>query len=298
MKTKKHFMYIFTAILFVISFLWLFFDLYAFQQIRAKAPQTELLSKGIVIGYIPAMLLYIFYFIFIISHLKQLAKFRFLTIPGILLAVASFITMFTDFAALSDIGGEYLIDGYACTMEWASLYIGFVIHCLFYVTGFALLYKLMRNMNSFVVEKVTAIREIVFEIIQYVGMVCGFGGIAFIILAYITLGDKMLSASHWIIGIISGYCMVIIISYIAVILFWFIKLNRKKILSEWDEKQNQDLASAGLYTWLISIPVMLVLYFIHLNKTGLIFTILWFPFFIFSTLFIFSLLSLYKFKKG
>jgi hypothetical protein len=59
-----------------------------------------------------------------------------------------------------------------------------------------------------------------------------------------------------------------------------------------NEKQKNDITRAGLTTWLISLPVMVTLFLLgYQNISGSI-SILWFPFYIYITLFFFSLTGL------
>ena len=66
-------------------------------------------------------------------------------------------------------------------------------------------------------------------------------------------------------------------------------------LQDLDEKQNTDVANAGLLTWGISVPAMAAASILH--DKGLFNPALWYPYFLFVTLLVFSASSLYLFKR-
>ena len=109
---------IITLVLLLISFIWLFYDIYAYQEIRAKAPTIETISIGIVIGFIPKGLLYISFAILLLLALKHIVKFKFLGILCIIFGIVSSISLVFDFAALSDLGDDYLTArGYSSSLR-------------------------------------------------------------------------------------------------------------------------------------------------------------------------------------
>jgi len=76
------------------------------------------------------------------------------------------------------------------------------------------------------------------------------------------------------------------------------RLARRKELTLYDEKQKHDIAQSGLAAWLISIPVMILISVLNFDSNDSATAILWFPFYLFSTLLVFSVSLLERYKKG
>jgi hypothetical protein len=81
-------------------------------------------------------------------------------------------------------------------------------------------------------------------------------------------------------------------------MYWFILKSNEKIGEWYDEKQSRDVYRAGFITLVVTISVMLVLYLVIHNDAlfprGEYF---WFPFLIFTSLSLFSLLTLYFYRE-
>ena len=68
---------------------------------------------------------------------------------------------------------------------------------------------------------------------------------------------------------------------------------RERDAGLYDEKQRSDIIRAGITAWVLSIPAMLVLYLLHMNNIEGPGSILWFPYYLYVTLFVFSGATLY-----
>ncbi len=77
--------------------------------------------------------------------------------------------------------------------------------------------------------------------------------------------------------------------------FWLAVMRKAKTSKVMDEKQDADLSKAGGVAWALSIPAMLVAF--QLAEAGLFNPLLWFPYYILTTLFFHSLGTLYYFKR-
>lgn len=62
-----------------------------------------------------------------------------------------------------------------------------------------------------------------------------------------------------------------------------------------DEKQEMDMVHAGSFTFALSIPSMMVASVLH--DKGFLDAMVWFPYYLFVTLLIFSATALYRFKR-
>jgi len=62
-----------------------------------------------------------------------------------------------------------------------------------------------------------------------------------------------------------------------------------------DEKQVYDMGKAGGITFGISMPAMVIIFTLYLN--GIVNGLIWFPYYIFVTILIYSCSTLFYFKK-
>lgn len=179
-------------------------------------------------------------------------------------------------------------------MEWWWLRGSYILRLVFYVFLLVLCIRLLRETHASTTDSV--VDELMFEVTQYVGIACGIIGVAFTIYGYIVLDNFAMRA--WLLWLLMVYCLVIILPWFFLIVYWIIRLSRRSELTVYDEKQKQDFASSGLTAWLASIPVMIVILIISLGQASSPTVFLWFPFYIFFTLLVFSASLLLKYKKG
>lgn len=287
-----------SLVLLIVSLLWLLINLYGYQVIRAKSPSADGYITFIETGFLPALLLYLTFAVMLFFALNRITGLKLLGILSVVTGAVSFMALMFGFAALQDIYRDYLNGNYACTGEWASLYVGTVLHLIFYIIGFITVISLRTKTGKWHSDKRPVSNEVIFEVTQYVGVVCGAVGIVFTLFTLFQIIDKNFSAHLWLIRIILIYCLIIFFPYVSVMLYWILMLARKKNLSLYDEKQKHDLATAGLTAWLISIPVMLGIFIPTAFKISWVLSILWFPLYLFVTLLVFSISVLYNFKRG
>lgn len=285
---------IITLVLLIISFLWFFYDLYALKVIRAKSPDVDTISELMGVGFIIRLLLLSSFVLLILRSFKSGVKADALITACIIGGTVTAISLIFDFAALDDIGSDYLVYGYDCTMEWWWLRGSYILRLVFYVFLLVLCIRLLRETHASTTDSV--VDELMFEVTQYVGIACGIIGVAFTIYGYIVLDNFAMRA--WLLWLLMVYCLVIILPWFFLIVYWIIRLSRRSELTVYDEKQKQDFASSGLTAWLASIPVMIVILIISLGQASSPTVFLWFPFYIFFTLLVFSASLLLKYKKG
>ncbi len=282
--------------LLTLSFLWLFYDIYAYLEIRGRSQDVDRLSNLLGAGYIVRVLLFVSSAILLLKAFRRGLRTDITVMAVIASGVVAAIATVFDFAALSDIGHEYLDMGYECAMEWTTLFLSLIIRLFFL---FALLLAIIRIMRSLATLKVPAgkaVDEVLFEITQYIGIICGLAGVVFITWSFGALQDFQIKAWHrWLFWF---YSAAIIIPYFTVNIYWVVRLAKRKILSLYDEKQKQDIAQSGLATWLISIPLMILVTVATSGSNDSVTVILWFPFYLFSTVLVFSVLLLVRFLKS
>ena len=287
-----------SVILIILSICGLVYDIYLLQQLINKAPGIDFIFNPYELQFFIHAVLCISVAFSIILAFKYTGKFR---KDGIILSVLgtlSFACLVVQGIALYEFYEEFYLGGWNGDFELAVVRVTMAINLLFYGFGFWVIMKSFVFIKNSASQKQKETNEFVFEITQYIGIACGIIGIIFAYNAYRYLGyySKVLTRGH--IHWIYMCCLTFIFPYLLMILYWVVNLVFKKTRSLYDEKQQRDLSSAGLLTWLISIPLMSAFIFISYGKADPVKGIMVFPFYIFTTLLIFSSASLFNFKKA
>lgn len=125
--------------------------------------------------------------------------------------------------------------------------------------------------------------EKVFVITQLIGIVCGIAGL-FITFIY---PQYIIEWHLW---------ELLIIPYFIIHVYWLIVMKIVKSSAIFDEKQEYDMGKAGGVTVGITFPAMVLVFILYQNEivSGLI----WFPYFIFVSVLVFSFSSLIRFKRN
>ena len=286
-----------SLVLLTVSVLWLIYDLYGYQEIKSRSTNIESVSKGIALGLIPKLLIYLPMAVSLFLIIKSFKELKLLSYLCILLGIVSFIAIAGDVAALNDIGNDYLEGDHKCTLEWATLYAGLAFHFLFYITGIIVLYRSLKKIRSMKEIEGTIVDETLFEITQLAGIVCGSIGVVFTLYMYFVMGNAKIPGHSWLIWLNFGYSVIILIPYFSINFYWILRLMLSKKRSIYDEKQKQDLFRAGWTAWIISIPVMLIFLLVNVGRADFASSVLWFPFYMFLNLFIFSSATIIYFRK-
>ncbi len=286
-----------SLVILTVSVLWLIFDLYGYREIKLKSPDIESVSIGIVLGFIPKLLVFLPMAFSLVLTIKSFRELKLLSYLCIFLGIVSFVAIAGDAAALNDLGKDYLEGSYECILEWTWLYAGLALHFMFYIAAIITLYRSLKKTSSLEKIEATIVDETLFEITQLAGIVCGAIGIVFTLFTYFAMGNAKLPLFSWLIWLIFAYCIIILIPYFLIIIYWVVRLISSKSRSLYDEKQKQDLFRAGWTAWIISIPVMFIFLIINLGKANFASAVLWFPFYMFINLFVFSSATIIYFKK-
>jgi hypothetical protein len=134
----------------------------------------------------------------------------------------------------------------------------------------------------------------VFTVAQYVGLVCGFIGLVWTVFGLIISQRLNVSYYHML-----SSCVLIVLPYGLVVLYWLLLKSNEKIGDWYDEKQSRDVYRAGFITLVITIPAMLVLFLLLHNEALFIRGhYFWFPFLIFFSLLMFSFLTLMYYRSA
>ena len=285
-------------ILGIISCSWLIYNFIAFEQINLNLTEFKSLdismelAKYVFWGFIVSFFFHLISFMSIIFQIQYFKKFTILKMITLFTGILSFFCLIGDWAALSDIGKQYQL-GLSINMELTYLYLSLFPHVLFHILIFIILIFTHRDLRNQQQPEFALKDEIVFYIAQYIGTLCGFVGLCFIVLILF-----MNIEPHILKYIIPFYCPFIIFPYGFIVFYWLV-MRRTQKLSDWyDEKQWSDIAKASLITILLSIPGMAVLFLINNFLIENPISIIWFPYYLFMTLLLFSGSTLFFSRKN
>jgi len=208
------------------------------------------------------------------------------------MAIISMLLVLADFALLGDIGKEHAA-GLDTSGEWPVLYFSQAFHFVFIFFLLVLLFFTRRSvLNKYREERVVK-DEATFINAQYIGIFCGVFGIGVF---------SWMSASMPLWAIKKGIfvmSLIIVLPYIILAAYWLAMKIKEKTWQWYDEKQFQDISKASLVTMVLSIIIMLAIFLVqYFNEAFDFVAIIWFPFYIFLVLLIFSSSTLYFNKKA
>lgn len=283
-----------TLILVVISFLLLFYKIYAYRKISESLLSINTIYTGIVLGNFLKLIMLIFFGTLLYRSLKYGLR---INVLAYFVAITGFFTilcMYTDWAALHDI----LHEEPDTSLEWSFLRMGLIINFIFYIIGLIAIIKIRLEVRASSAKGKSVINETIFETIHYIGILCSSIGLGLILFACLILiyNGHVISRSD--ILIMNLFSFVIFLPYLSMILYRIIKLIRQENPDPYDEKQKHDLAMAGLITWLFSIPIVIIYFLISNGRLAEIFEMVYLPFYLFATLLIFSISVLRYYKRS
>lgn len=241
------------------------------------------------------ILLFIFHIVAILYIFFQMMFFKrenFLRAFLFFLSIISGIMIPGDFILLNDMGKEHMA-GLDTSGEWPVLYISQLVHILFIILLIILIFLTGKKLSQMHDEDIVLKDEAIFINAHYLGIFCGLFGIgAFSALSAFT--------QLWVIK--KGIFIVSLISvlpYILIVVYWFIIKAREKIGSWYDEKQYMDISRGSLFTLVISIIIMTIIFIVqYFSKAFEFITITWWPFYVFLVLLLFSGSTLYYAKRA
>jgi hypothetical protein len=273
----------------ILSWIWLLLNLPALIRIKQRIPNAEEYGNFIFLGLIASFCFHIFAFIALFKIFrfhKNLSHFGKITL---LAGVVSSISIFFSWTALTDIGHDFL-SGILNTPEWTAVFSGWGINMIFYALFALLVIQSLLALRQKQELEIPVRSESLFLTIQYAGLCCSIIGLGFIV-----LGIYMKIPSRIWTYILVPYCILILFPYGIFLISWVLH-NRKECISDWyDEKQIRDMLRASAFALFFSIPG-LGLVFLYQIISGNI-TFVWFPFYIFLILFLFSSKIIHNFRS-
>lgn len=282
MEPKIRNLSLLTLILGAISFGWLILNIYYYN--------TEIVDvvsgkSGIVagIGYVLLLAFYVSAFFLLFSLFRFTKKLATLKILAIILWTISLISilvdkvMFDEIADAIKMGWEY--------GELKVLNISAIVKAIFHVFVFIILYVVLAKRKHLEISSGIIKDERIFVIANVFGIVTGLLGL-YLVSREIQLGELRSKNIYYL----PGY-LIILIPYALAVFYWISMKVHEKMTEWYDEKQFRDILRSALLTLILSLPGMAII-FLFKNQV----TFLWYPFYIFFALLIFSAGILLQFK--
>jgi hypothetical protein len=204
--------------------------------------------------------------------------------------ILSGLMVLGDISLLSDIGKEYL-QGWQTRGEWMMLFGSYGLHLAALALTLAVTF---RNLHAEPQRREGALKdEVLFLTLHSTGLISG--GLGLVGVAAGLLSNLSLWMMERIVVILS---LVTLSPYLVILAVWTFRRRLGGLTPGLDEKQFQDLATAGLRTLLFTLPVLVLFFGLqlsHLHKEA--WQVLWLPLALFLSLIVFSSLVLYDFRE-
>jgi hypothetical protein len=134
-----------TLILLLISFLWLFYKIYAYNKIRAGAESLDFIYGGIALGNFLKFILLISFGILLGRALRSNIRIDWLAFLSLISGLLSLLFMYSDWAALHDIFNREP----DTHLEWSILRIGLIVNLIFYIIGFITIIRIRQEVGTY-----------------------------------------------------------------------------------------------------------------------------------------------------
>ncbi|MBN1782297.1 hypothetical protein JW948_14280 [bacterium] len=272
---------------------WLVYDFYAFNWLYSRMMRMESLTSTdntigiwIWIGLLVFLIFHILSFIAVANQFQRFKKATLLRIFALILGIISCILILNDIACLSDIFKEYG-EGLEVQSEWNWLYGSSIVHGLFFVIMSACLIEAFIQDRKSLAE-ITAVKdEVIFTVVHSVGVICGGIGLFSVLAAWLE------QRAHALLHITFPFLFILsLIPYALLAGYWLVMKLKEKPADWYDEKQFRDISRSGLLTMFASIPFMAFAYVMNYGWQQGPIRILWFPLYLYFTIFLFSLSTL------
>jgi len=239
------------------------------------------------IGLLIFLAFHISAFLAILYQFRFFRKVDVLRAMTLFVGVISFLLIFSDLAMLQDIFKEYKL-GWETKGEWLIVYINHAIHSLFLVMSIILNYSALKYLKSQKISEPIFKDESLFISTQYIGIASGVAG-----LSVLCLNSVLNLPLEIFTGVSIVLCIIVLAPYCLASFYWFLIKSKEKDGEWYDEKQFTDITKAGFATLVFSLPCLAVLYYLDFQSVENVLSFLWFPFYVFFSLLLFSGSTLY-----
>lgn len=282
MEPKIRNLSLLNLVLGTITFGWLILNIYYYNKDIVDVISGR---SGIVagIGYLLLLGFYISVFFLLFSLFRFTRKLAVLKIIAIILWTLSIVSLLVDKVMFDEIAD-------AIRMGWEYgelkiLNISAIVKAIFHVLVFIILYAVLAKRRHIETSSGIIKDERIFMIANVFGIITGLLGL-YLVSREIQIGELRSKNIYYL----PGY-LIISIPYALAVFYWISMKVHEKITEWYDEKQFRDVLKSSLCTLILSIPGMTII-FLFENPV----TFLWFPFYIFFILLVFSTCTLIQNK--
>ena len=246
------------------------------------------------ISIILIIIFHLFAILTIILRLKVIDRENIFLSFMFFISIISLIMIFGDFALISDIVKEYNAGLSGIESEFVILFFSQSLHLLFYflIIFSVILSNKAKRLPDRYDSEIPLKDEAIFINAQYIGIFTSVLGLA--ILVSLSIFSPLWAIKKGIVTV----CAVLIIPYVAIVIYWLVIKVRERVTEWYDEKQFQDVTKAGFVSFLSSIAMLAIFFVIQNISKFLILNVIWFPLYFFIALLIFCGTILYFNKKA
>lgn len=277
-----------TIIASVFISLWIIYSLIRLLMFQQGLLEFLQVAGSLQFRILFAIVYHIFVIYFLIAQFRYYNRFFPITLIAFVVGIVSFIMIAGEWSSLHDIGYDLRTGIFYEKNDLLFLKLAMLPQFVFSILSLISAKKILQREKPELASQKVIIDEVMFQAIHYTGLICGFFGVCFfIVLLYYRLATQYL----YIIVILYGGFM--LLPYLVSVIYW-IMIKKKEKQAGWsDEKQIQDLSKAGLITLLMSIPALAIVFVLGQIFKDIQLGFLWFPIYIFSIIFSFSLITLF-----
>ena len=294
MKEKIGILRVVNIILGLLSTAFFAFDVFVFIRLQPKMtafkplnPFELSLMTWVGVGLLILLFFYFFSTLQLAKYLRQSERIGFINILLLIFGLIAGVLVFSDVALLSDITKQYRAG--LAQPEWSLVYpiMGYQFVTAVVFMYFHLTAKWIQKTKSKITRDVN-----IFLMVQTIGVICGLMG-----LALMSLGFFFHSGWNLLVHTIIT-SSILVFPYILGLGYWVITKLKEKDRQWFDEKQRQDVGKSAFLTLAVVSILMFGLFLYSFEHLDSAVRMLWYPSYIFSTLFIFSSGNLYFSSKG
>jgi len=256
---------------------WVVFDIFVFGHLKARlhlpaewGSLQQTLGGLLWIGYLVFFLFHIPALLTLIFRLQLFKSFDFLQSSAFFLGLLSLFSLVGDYGLLNDIGKETRLTGLPQS-EWDVLTVVLAVHALFFLLMIILIFQAFRRLKRESAAETVAKDEILFLTAQWMGVICGGGGL----LVNFSFYARQIPSRQYV--FLLPFCLLLLLPYGLAALAWLVRQRTTKPRDWYDEKQWGDMTRAALATLLLSLPGMAFLLLFR-QPLGMF----WFPHYICS----------------
>jgi hypothetical protein len=288
MKRRK-LLRIITLILGLATMLFFVYVLIVFSRVRGKIESFLPLTGGeetmilwVGFGLIMVLIFYLLSLYLVVRKIRHSEKMPFLLTALVIFGVIAVLFVFADIALLSDIINQY--EAGLDQPEWSLLYP--ILSGQFVIV---VVFTLLHGARFFIRNELKEIRRDgnVFQIVQFVGVICGGMGLTAGILGFF-YPNSWNQLVHTTIS-----TLILLFPYFLTVLYWFLVKFKEGDRQFFDEKQQLDIGSSAFWTLIVSSVVMTGLYVGNYYTLEGVIRLTWLPFHLFTVMFLFSLGNIY-----